>query len=250
MGMADMKPIQWRVKSMDRVDSTQTEASRLGSEGAPEGTVVVARMQTAGRGRRGRSWTSPDGGLYMSLLVRPPSSKRAETLTLVAALAVVRGIEAATGLKAQIRWPNDVVIRDKKVAGALAESNYRGEALSFVTVGIGVNCNSKITSDSAASPATSLVEGLGRNVDIVDTRKSILKAFADLYSKWLGGADPVEAVRSGISTLGKRVVVLTTAGKTLEGFAEGMEPSGGLRLNLDGRKLTIHAEDIEWLRET
>jgi BirA family biotin operon repressor/biotin-[acetyl-CoA-carboxylase] ligase len=243
--------IRWSVKEFDEVDSTQIVAGKLGADGAPEGTVVVAKTQTAGRGRHGRSWTSPEGGLYMSLLLRPPPSAEVQAFTLVAALAVARGIESDTGLDVLIRWPNDIVIEGKKAAGVITESSYHGRTLSFVSVGIGVNCNSRVPStETQGNRVTSLTEELGRHLEITRLRQSILKAFGELYASWLRGANATEIASSRIGTLGKRVLVRMRSGESLEGVAEDIEPSGGLLVNSEGRKLTLRAEDVEWLRET
>jgi BirA family biotin operon repressor/biotin-[acetyl-CoA-carboxylase] ligase len=186
----------------------------------------------------------------MSLLLRPPTSERIQTLTLVASFAVARGIKNATSLKVRLRWPNDVMIEDKKVAGVIAESSYRGQELSFATVGIGVNCNSKVPSADSWSPATNLAEELGRKLDIVTLRNSILEAFGAAYEEWLGGKDVVESTRSSIGTLGKHVVIATRSGETIEGKARDINSEGSLVVEQSGKKFTLHAEDVERLRET
>ena len=242
--------IMWSLKELQEVGSTQDLVRELAAEGAAEGTVVVAKRQTAGRGRHGRAWVSPDGGLYMSLLLRPPSSPALQTLTLTASLAVVRGIEDATGLKAQIRWPNDVVIKDKKVAGVIAESSFTGAGLSFVIVGIGVNCNSSITSVDPSSPASNLAGELGRDIDIKHLRGSILEEFGTAYDEWLNGTDVIKLTRGVIRTIGRRIVITMKSGQDLEGVAQDIDQTGGLLLVRNERELVIHAEDVERLRES
>jgi BirA family biotin operon repressor/biotin-[acetyl-CoA-carboxylase] ligase len=237
------------LKELAEVDSTQNLVRELGAEEAPEGTVVVAKRQTAGRGRRGRTWVSPEGGLYMSVLLRPPSSAMLQTLTLASSLAVVQGIKKATELDALISWPNDIMIGGKKVAGVIAESNYAGQKLSFVALGIGVNCNSGVPSEDIWSTATSLADQVGREVDIVLLRQAILEAFVVIHEMWLSGGDVIEAVRRAMGTIGKLVVVKMKSGGELNGFARDIEQTGGLVLELDDRKLVVHAEEVERLKE-
>lgn len=240
--------ITWSLNEFVEVDSTQSVLSKLGAAGADEGTVVIARRQTAGRGRHGRNWTSPEGGLYMSLLLRPPSSATLRTLTLASSLAVVDGIRDATGLNAVIRWPNDILIGGKKVSGVVAESNYVGQKLSFVAVGIGVNCNSEITSEDPSNPATCLAVQVGRKIDVAQLRRAILEAFAVVYEKWGKGGDVIEAARGIIETVGRRVIITTKSGSVLNGVASTVEQTGDLVLTLNEGKLVVHAEDVERLR--
>lgn len=242
--------IEWSLNEFDEVDSTQSILRNLGASGAKEGAVVTARHQTAGRGRHGREWVSPVGGLYMSLLLRPSSSAMLQTLTLAASLAVVRGVDAVTSLKARIRWPNDVMIGDKKLAGVIAESSFTGGVLSFVIIGIGVNCNSDVSLVNSSNPATSLSSELGRDTDIERLRQAILDAFAPVYDEWLKGTDVVRLVRNVVRTLGRRVIVIPKAGKAIEGVALDIDQAGGLMVKQGDEKLTLQAEDVERLRET
>jgi len=241
--------ITWSLNELVEVDSTQNVLRRLGFAGADEGTLVVAKRQIAGRGRHGRTWASPEGGLYMSLLLRPPPSAMLQTLTLASSLAVVRGMKKATNVDALIRWPNDVMIKGRKVAGVIAESSYVGQRLSFVTVGIGVNCNSGVALEDLSSPATSLAEQVGDGVDLVRLRQAILEAFAAIHEKWLGGEDMVSAARGAIGTIGKRVVVEKKSGESFKGRVQDVERMGGLVLELSDRRLILQAEEVERLRE-
>ena len=247
--IASHSVITWSLNELVEVDSTQNVLRRLGFAGADEGTLVVAKRQIAGRGRHGRTWASPEGGLYMSLLLRPPPSAMLQTLTLASSLAVVRGMKKATNVDALIRWPNDVMIKGRKVAGVVAESSYVGQRLSFVTVGIGVNCNSGVALEDPSSPATSLAEQVGDEVDLVRLRQAILEAFAAIHEKWLGGEDMVSAARGAIGTIGKRVVVEKKSGESFKGRVQDVERMGGLVLELSDRRLILQAEEVERLRE-
>ena len=127
----------------DETDSTNIQARRLAENGAPHGTLVVADCQTAGKGRRGRSWVSPHGtGIWMSMVLRPAfSPAHASMLTLVAGMAVVKGIRMATGLEPMIKWPNDAVLRGRKICGILTEMSTEDDCIRYVVTGIGINVN-------------------------------------------------------------------------------------------------------------
>lgn len=245
-----MRPAIWHLELMDEVSSTQDAASRLAEGGAPEGVVVVAKAQTAGRGRSGRRWDSPVGGLYMSLVLRPSNSAQPQLLSLVGAFSVVLGIESATGLKSSVRWPNDVLIRGRKVSGVLAEASYSGKTLSYVVLGIGLNCNSRTSSlEGTQGTATSLLEELGRPVEVTNVRERILDEFRLVYTRWLDGADILKDAERFVGTLGKQVVAKAKSGAELSCTALELESTGGLVVLNQGKKVVLHAEDLEWLRE-
>ncbi len=122
--------------------STNDMAKELAMRGTREGTVVVVETQTSGRGRLKRKWISPQGGLWLSIILRPRiQSKHAPKLTLMASVAVAKTLSKLFPLKVEIKWPNDILINHKKVCGILTEAKTKGEALNFVIVGIGINAN-------------------------------------------------------------------------------------------------------------
>ncbi|MCS6927435.1 MAG: biotin--[acetyl-CoA-carboxylase] ligase, partial [Candidatus Binatia bacterium] len=129
------------------LDSTNTYAARLARDGAPEGTVVIADMQTGGKGRLGRTWVSPPHvNLYLSVILRPPVSiAAAPSLNLLAGVAVAETIASVCGLRPSIKWPNDVLVNDKKVCGILAEMQVSASTLCAVILGIGVNINAPLS---------------------------------------------------------------------------------------------------------
>jgi BirA family transcriptional regulator, biotin operon repressor / biotin---[acetyl-CoA-carboxylase] ligase len=152
------------VRWLSSTTSTMDVASRLAHEGAPHGVVVGAEQQTAGRGRRGASWVSPPGaGLYFSFISRPSSG--AHLITLAAGVAVREGIETATGLAADLKWPNDLVIGKRKLAGILAEGLAIGSRDQVVIIGVGVNLRPAAYPPDVATRATSLEGELARAVD-------------------------------------------------------------------------------------
>ncbi len=219
----------------------------MATEGAPEGTVIVAKSQTAGKGRFDRCWVSPEGGLYMSLILRP-RMELIPPFTLAGALALVDGIGEETQASPMIRWPNDVLLNGKKVGGVLAEANFSGGTLSFVVVGIGANCNFGENSlGELSKTSTTLRDSTGKDVNLVSLREKTLDSFAGLYSK--RPAELVGRVRAVLSTLGRRVAYETVRGRSGSGRAEEMQQDGSLRVVENGVPRILRPEEIRWLRE-
>jgi BirA family biotin operon repressor/biotin-[acetyl-CoA-carboxylase] ligase len=163
-GQAPPFDVRW----LPSTTSTMDVASRLAHEGAPHGVVIGAEEQTSGRGRRGTTWSSPPGaGLYFSFVARPsqPEGAPLSLLTLAAGVAVREGIAAATGLAADLKWPNDVIIGQRKLAGILAEGIAIGSRRPAVIIGVGVNVQSASHPPEVAARATSLEGELVRAVD-------------------------------------------------------------------------------------
>ena len=244
--------VTWAFIELDEVGSTQAVAKGLASMGAAEGTTVVARSQTSGTGRLRRAWVSPVGGLYMSLILRPGGIPRPELVTLVSAVAVVQGIRTATGLAPTIRWPNDVMVNGKKLAGVIAEAQSYRQALTQVVVGIGVNCNSPVSRiDELKGEATSIREELGRSEEIAPLRHSILDSLSRLYEAWRTGKDMTRAWRSEVSTIGKRISVKLKSEETpFSCLGKALEEDGSLVVERADGETVIHAEELEWLRES
>jgi BirA family biotin operon repressor/biotin-[acetyl-CoA-carboxylase] ligase len=243
----------WKVKEYKRLASTQLTAERLGRTGASEGTVVLAEEQTAGRGRFERRWASPKGGLYMSLVLRPARLDSPHLLTLVGALSVVEGVKIATGIHSGIRWPNDVMVKGRKVAGVLGTAHYSGSSPDYVVVGIGVNCNQSERSPGGVWPSsTSLMEALGAKVDLKAIRDRVLDSFDRIYLSWQKGADKeiMRKVASLLTTLGKEVEFKRLGLKPQTGVAQKLSDKGSLLVKVGGRRLiALKAERVEWLKE-
>jgi BirA family biotin operon repressor/biotin-[acetyl-CoA-carboxylase] ligase len=161
--------------------STMDVARREARWGAPAGTVVLADEQTAGRGRLERSWISPKGNLALSVILRP-NLDYLPYLVMIASLAVVYSIEKVTGIKPQIKWPNDVFIKEKKVCGILIENDIRKNDLVYSIIGIGININLHIPDIPAIAPfATSLSEELGKTISRVEIAQQLLIEMERLY---------------------------------------------------------------------
>jgi len=226
--------VQWVVHELGTVDSTQAEIARLAAAGAPEGTVVAALHQTAGRGRRSRSWwDAPGESLLASFLLRPSVAPgRAPQLTLMAAVSVVDALRAAAGVVARIRWPNDVLADGRKVGGILAEAASRADGrVQHVVLGIGINVNQTAFPPEIAERATSLRLLAGAPQD----RAAVLATLVDTLRGWYGaylrhGLAPVrEAWRAASATLGERLAI--PDGRA--GVAVDLTEEGSLLVRLD-----------------
>ena len=197
----------------EETDTTNNRARELALEGAPEGTLVVAEKQTAGRGRRGKVWESPLGtGIWMSLVLRPQiMPAEASVLTLLCGLATAEAIEAETGLSAGIKWPNDILINGKKAVGILTEMDCEMSEVHFVIPGIGINVNTASFPPEIAEIATSLYLECGKTVSRRRLVHKVLERLEEHYETFLrtGSFDAMlEDYRKHCITLGKEVHVL------------------------------------------
>jgi BirA family biotin operon repressor/biotin-[acetyl-CoA-carboxylase] ligase len=220
------------------VDSTNDMALRLAAEGAVEGTVVFSEAQRLGRGRAGKSWYSPPGvNLYMSVILRPVLDvHKAVLLTFISSLAIADAIDAEGG-QAQVKWPNDVLLSGKKVAGVLVELQTLGEQIKAMVLGIGVNVNvDQERLDQAlgetAWGATSLKAVLGREVDRVAFAAILLESLERRYDRFQ--ASEGEAVMQewkARACLGQRVRIIMPA-RSIEGMTEDIDTDGYLLVRL------------------
>ncbi|WP_302768686.1 biotin--[acetyl-CoA-carboxylase] ligase [Anaerotignum lactatifermentans] len=197
----------------EETDTTNNRARELALEGAPEGTLVVAEKQTAGRGRRGKVWESPLGtGIWMSLVLRPQiAPAEASVLTLLCGLATAEAIEAETGLSAGIKWPNDILINGKKAVGILTEMDCEMSEVHFVIPGIGINVNTASFPPEIADIATSLYLECGKTVSRRRLVHKVLERLEEHYETFLrtgSFATMLEDYRKHCITLGKEVHVL------------------------------------------
>lgn len=232
------------------VDSTNEWAKELATYGAPEGTVVVAETQTMGRGRLGREWISPTGGLWFSVILRP-KLRPAETVKLnfVAVLAVAEVLREMFDLKAETKWPNDVLVNKRKICGILSEMNSTGETVNFVVVGVGVNVNfdvEKFFRDQLRKVATSLENELGRKVQLEELFRTLLKHLESLYELFTKeGFDSIlEEWKDYAGFLGRQVEVATSTEK-LGGLALDVDDEGALVLRLeDGTVKRVFVGDV------
>jgi BirA family biotin operon repressor/biotin-[acetyl-CoA-carboxylase] ligase len=182
-----------RIHHYFSIGSTNTEAMHAGASGEPEGAVFVAEEQTAGRGRGNRSWESqPSLGIYCSVLLRPPLSPAdALPITLMAGLSVSDAVQQVTGLRPDLRWPNDLVLDSKKFCGILTEMNSEATRVRYVVIGMGINVNHSAFAGELAPIATSLRMEGGREWSRVELTAALLKSLDNAYRKFV--ADPAES---------------------------------------------------------
>ena len=223
------------------VDSTNDVAKYLAENGAEEGTVVVAEIQNRGKGRRGKTWISPPGGVWMSIILRPdiPPSK-APQLTLVTGVAVAETLKKELNLDVGIKWPNDILIGNKKVCGILTEVNASINNVNYIIVGIGIDMNVDVPllPPDLQKGATSLKNELDTEINGAILVQKFLLNLEKLYSQFTAGKFPdiLNEWRFLSKTIGSKVEV-RTRGKTIRGDAVGINKDGILILELDDGSL-------------
>lgn len=237
-----------RIYRYEEIDSTNTQAKRLAEEGAPHRSLVVAEAQTAGRGRHGRGWVSePGSGLWFSLLLRPQfPPDRASMVTLVAAMAVTKGIRRITGQSVMIKWPNDVVLDGKKVCGILTELNARMEHINYMVVGIGINIHKQQFPPELLEKATALEQEQALQVDRTRLLEGVLEEFEAYYQRFLSGFDVSlfqEEYEQLLVNRGREVRVLDSAGP-YQGIARGINEKGELLVECSQGLVAVNAGEV------
>lgn len=230
------------------VPSTNDLAAVLAERGAREGCVVVANGQSAGRGRQGRSWASPPGaGLYVSIVLRP-AKHALPLLTIAAGVGVADGIQIATGLVPDLKWPNDVFVSGRKTAGVLAEATSSAAGICVV-VGFGINVSPAAYPPEVAARATSLERELGRAVDRGLLLAECLCGLAERYQDLTGGRRDavVEAWRGRAASMRGRRVQWNEAGRAREGLADSIDDTGALVVRTNAGLARVTAGEVRWV---
>lgn len=221
------------IHALEETESTNTQADRLACAGAPEGTLVVADRQTRGRGRQGRPWFSPPGtGLYFSLILRPPvDPSTSHYLVLLIGVASARAIQEIARAPVELKWPNDLQIRGRKIGGILLELNADLQGLRHLVAGIGINVTTRSEDFPRDFPgaAGSLLTETGAFVDRAELLRRLLLHLETRYFRSLerGPAEVLEEWTQLSTTLGKMIRV-SCGGETVEGTAVGIDADGGL----------------------
>ncbi|MBN1793735.1 MAG: biotin--[acetyl-CoA-carboxylase] ligase [Candidatus Omnitrophica bacterium] len=231
------------------LDSTNAHAAVLAQAQHPEGTVIIAERQTKGRGRLGRTWVSYDGGVYCSIILRPPvTPQEATEITLFGAVSLCHLLSQQFGLPAKIRWPNDVLICQKKVAGILTELEAEQDRVHFVILGIGINCNTSLK--LLPEEASSLKEELGAPVSRIALIRELLTMLDYFYALWLNrGFQEIAALWRQYSSILGRIVRVDFRDTHVEGVATDIDEQGALLIRLDnGIIKKITAGDVTLLR--
>lgn len=238
-------PAGWSLDYRHSVGSTMDVARAAAAAGAPEGLVVLAEEQTAGRGRLGRSWTSTAGLNLAFTIVLRPDITQVRRLAMLVPLAVAEGVERATGIAPLLKWPNDVQVSGRKLCGILIDVETQGDRPLFALAGIGLNVNY----DPSDQPelrdiATSLSTAAGALQDREAVLIAVLAALADRLARSRAGEDVRLAWRARLATLGQQIAVRSGA-QVHEGVAEDVDADGSLLLRTaDGRLLTLPAGEV------
>lgn len=245
-----LQRIGTRITCLQEVDSTNLVAYRMAETGAGEGTVVIADVQTSGKGRLGRRWESPAGvNLYCSIILRPQILPLyAPQLTFLSSVAVVEAIQQTTSLRPVIKWPNDVLVHGQKVAGLLNEMSAETERVDFLVLGIGVNINMSRDQFPAdlRHPASSLALEEGCKVDRLRFVRALLEALDTLYDAYLvSGYQPLRQKWLAQSAVLGRTVRVTCGETTMIGVVAGIDEFGALLLECSGgRQERVLAGDV------
>ncbi len=227
---------------LGEVGSTNDAARLLAGAGVPEGAVVVSDTQTRGRGRLGRPWASPPGGLWCSVLLRPAGGPELGRLSLAVGIAAAEAVEAVAPVRVGLKWPNDAMIGKRKVCGILSER--AGDAL---VVGIGINANvtAETLPPAVAASATSLHVALGRTIDLSVLLEALLGRLAYWYDRWADGDDAVVQIWTRRDVTRGIYVTVGGPGAAVCGIADGIDADGALRLRLeDGDIRRVFAGDL------
>lgn len=233
----------------EEVDSTNTWAIRLAEQGAPHGTLTTAEMQTAGKGRRGRAWTSPVGtSISMTILLRPGFEPyRAPMLTLVMGLSVVQALKEVLGADTKIKWPNDAVLNGKKLCGILTEMSAQIDYINYVVIGIGINANQTGFPEELLDIATSLAIELGHPVNRAEIIAGVMKCFERNYELFAEHGDLTglkDAYESVLVNKDCPVRVLDPK-EPYEGVAMGITSTGELLVKReDGSVAEVHSGEV------
>lgn len=235
--------------SYDNIDSTNARMKEFAKEGAAHGTVIVAESQNAGVGRRGRVWESPVGdNLYMTLLLRPQiETDKASMLTLVMAHSIAKVLRHLGFADTKIKWPNDLILNQKKVCGILTEMALKGTEIDYVLIGVGINVNQKTFPASLQKTATSLLIESNRNVDKTYLLECILDMFDTEYNTFLACKDlsfMKESYEDMLVNREKEVRVLEPE-QEFSGIALGINEQGELIVQKeDGSQQAIYAGEV------
>lgn len=235
-----------RVECHESIDSTNIRAKQLAESGEPEGTLVVADEQTAGRGRRGRGWVAEPGvGVWMSLVLRPGLAPvRLSGITLIAALAVNRAIREICQVESQIKWPNDIVLDGKKLCGILTEVSSESDYIHYAVTGIGINVNTTQFPPDMKDMATSVYLQTGKRVDRAALIGRFARLYGGYYERFVQDGDLAAFVEEYDQMLVNRdqqvkiyhgMVEESDPSQIETGIARGIDESGALLVEVDGR---------------
>jgi BirA family biotin operon repressor/biotin-[acetyl-CoA-carboxylase] ligase len=230
------------------IPSTNDYARILIKKDVKEGTIVLADEQTSGRGRKSRVWSSPKGGLWFSIILYPSfSPKDAMMLTMAASISVTQAIQEITDLKPVIKWPNDILIDEKKVCGVLTELETKNDKIIYSIIGIGINVNNQLNKDLSKN-ATTLLEKYGSMISKNGLFSCILENFDNNYLKLMD--NDFSSIREKwlfMSKIVGREVIIREDDRTIQGVVSGVDDNGQLILKNNKEIKHISSGDLEYL---
>jgi BirA family biotin operon repressor/biotin-[acetyl-CoA-carboxylase] ligase len=241
-----------RIYSFRELKSTNAFAMDLARKGSAEGAIVIAEVQSEGRGRLGRKWFSPSGGLWLSIIFRPKvSSVPAPRMTVIGALGVVRAVRRLWDCQAFLKWPNDVLLGPalKKVCGILTETGVEGSSLSYVVMGIGINVNVDVEKFPVEfrKTVTSLQKEAGHRIDRIEFAARLLEEIEELYLLFhqKGFAPILREWKKVSGTLGRKISVALSGTRIIKGKAVDIDSEGALIVETEeGKQERILAGDV------
>lgn len=236
-GSLKVKELGLNIHFFDKIQSTQDCALSMAQNDSPSGTVIIAEKQSAGRGRMGKKWISPKGGLWMSIILQPRfTSRKISLIQFIGALAVGDSILEMTGIVCTHKWPNDILIRGKKVCGILVDANFEGDKGGTVVVGIGLNANfstQELFNSEGCSDVTTLRDEIKHDIALNDITKLIIEKLEHYYLLLEDGKtrEIIESWKQGSEIFGQRVTV-NDGNNVFNGRALDLDDSGALLITL------------------
>ena len=242
--MLNTKIIGHKILFLEEVDSTNNKAKQIALD-SQDGDVVVSETQHSGRGRRGREWHSPKGGIYISFILKPNiSPERAPQITLLSSVALVETLNSMKSkMNAKIKWPNDILISGRKISGILTELSSDMEKINYVVVGIGINLNTDL--EDLPEKAASLKVEMGQEISVKLFLKSFFEHYDTVYQEYLdNGIDQIiEKWKKNSDTLGKNVKIIGI-NETYDGLAKDIDENGALILKTKEKEIKVYSGDV------
>ncbi|MCS7197378.1 MAG: biotin--[acetyl-CoA-carboxylase] ligase [Candidatus Bipolaricaulota bacterium] len=234
----------WKLSVFEHLSSTNEYLRHLAESGAPEGTVIIAREQTAGKGRFGRRWASPKGGAWFSVLLRPPIPvEQAGCIAIVMAVSLARALRERWSVPVGVKWPNDLYVRERKLGGILIELSSSPRKIEWLIAGIGINVNNILPQETSV-PATSLSCELGRVIDLEEFFDVALHALARDYERFLTeGFEFAREEWSRLSVLPAHIIVESSA-ERFSADVLGLSPLGKLIVRIGETVRELASEEV------
>ena len=246
------KLIGKRVYYFEEIDSTQNFAQNIAADKKENGTIIIAEKQTSGRGRLDRKWTSPKGGIWFSLIIHPKFDVSSSTLIpILSAVALSKSIKSVLGIETEVKWPNDITMNGKKVAGVLVDASFQTNSIDYLILGIGINFDidaKKLEKRLTKTPNFYGIDSLRGKEDKTPPKK-LLKEFLLQFEKNLFQLDKGEKSKiikewtKRAAGIGKKITINTSNGK-ISGISQGIDNDGALKIKTKNETKKIYVGDV------